>query len=101
MHIEYINEMDLSVCIAGGMEANGQTGFSYLGVHLLPKGNPLRDDERFIVTACRFCNEPCNRTMFPVQGKTPQEIIEMKRIAMARVRNEYHHFWEENIENQG
>jgi len=25
--------------------------------HLLPKGHTDRDDERFVTTACRFCNE--------------------------------------------
>ncbi len=32
--------------------------------HLLPHGHPERDDEAFIVAACRFCNETHNRTVF-------------------------------------
>jgi hypothetical protein len=68
--------------------------------HLLPHGNALRDDEKYIVSACRFCNESCNRTSFPVEGKTPQEIIEMKRKAITEVRNAYFRFWKENVEGK-
>ena len=50
--------------------------------HLLPIGHPDRDDDRYIVAACRFCNEAHNRTVFDVDGKTPAEIVEIKRTAI-------------------
>jgi hypothetical protein len=65
--------------------------------HLLPPKHPNRDDERFIVAACRFCNEAHNRTRFPVEGKTPQQIVAMKREAILKRRAEYREFWEEHV----
>jgi 5-methylcytosine-specific restriction endonuclease McrA len=65
--------------------------------HLVPKDDPRRDDERFIVTACRFCNEAHNRTSFPVEGKTPEEIVPMKREAILGRRAKYREFWEERV----
>jgi len=62
--------------------------------HLLPKGHPQRDDERYIVCACRFCNECCNRTKFQVDGRAPEEIVEAKRAAINKVRNDYFQFWD-------
>ena len=67
--------------------------------HLLPKGHPLRDDPAYIVTACRFCNESCNRTTFP--DGTPEEIVAAKKAAIARVRSEYRRFWEAHVRSPG
>ena len=70
-----------------------------IGRPFIAEEYPLRNDKRFIVTACRFCNEACNKTIFPVEGKTPEEIVEIKKIAITKVRDEYFRFWHENIEN--
>ena len=67
--------------------------------HLLPVGHPDRDEDRFIVAACRFCNETHNRTRFDVDGKTPDEIVAMKRKAILERRAEYEAFWRENVVN--
>ena len=65
--------------------------------HLLPKGHPERDDDRYIVTACRFCNEARNRTPFATEGLAPTDIVNLKRKAIAEVRREYRAFWEANV----
>lgn len=47
--------------------------------HLLPKGHPDCDDHRYIMAACGFCNEVHNRTRFDVEGKTPEQVVAMKK----------------------
>ena len=69
--------------------------------HLLPVGHSNRDDDRYIVAACRFCNEAHNRTKFDVQGKTPDEIVEIKREAILERRGEYEEFWREKVRGWG
>lgn len=68
--------------------------------HLLPHGNPKRDDPKYIVTACRICNEFCNRTIFDVEGKSPEEIVDMKHKEVNKRRDEYKVFWRERVNNQ-
>jgi len=65
------------------------------------KEHAKRDDEEYIVTACRFCNECHNRTRFPVEGKTPEEIIEIKRKAIMKKRAEYQEFWDKKVKGKG
>lgn len=94
------NKRDGFKCVYCGWDGSEWPKWLFLSEdHLLPKSNPLRNDKRFIVTACRFCNEACNKTIFPVEGKTPEEIVEIKKIAITKVRDEYFRFWHENIEN--
>ena len=65
--------------------------------HLLPKGHPQRDDPRFIVAACFFCNVACNRTVWDVDGTTPDQLVEQKRPAVLAVRALYWEFWEQEV----
>ena len=65
--------------------------------HLLPKGHPQRDDARYIVAACRFCNEASNRTVWDVDGKTPDELVAQKKPIVQAVRAKYRAFWEREI----
>lgn len=65
--------------------------------HLLPPGHPRRDDPAYIVAACTFCNTLHNRTVFDVDGKTPDELIEQKRPLVVARRAEYQRFWEEQV----
>ena len=65
--------------------------------HLLPGGHPQRDSPDFIVAACRFCNEASNRTVWDVDGKTPDELVEQKRPVVAAVRRRYQDFWEQEV----
>ena len=49
------------------------------------------------MAACRFCNEVHNRTRFDVEGKTPEQIVAMKKGAVLARRAEYEEFWEEEV----
>lgn len=81
-------------CVYCGIDGSRWPTWLYLSWdHLLPRGNRLRDDERYIVTACRICNEFCNRTVFDVEDKTPQEIVDLKRTAIMARRTEHEEFW--------
>lgn len=93
-----IHERDGFRCVYCGLDGTQWPNWLFLSWdHLLPKGHPQRHDPRYIVTACRFCNEACNRTQFSVDGKTPEEIIEIKKKAIAGVRDAYYRFWEEKV----
>ena len=63
--------------------------------HLLPHGDPRRDDPAFIVAACRFCNECHNRSTWT--GPTAEAIVAEKRAAIATRRTEYERFWQEHV----
>ena len=89
---------DHFVCMYCGLDGARWPNWLFLSWdHLLPGGHPDRDDPRFIVTACRFCNEACNRTAFDVAGRSPSEIVAMKLVAIKQVRASYRRFWEENV----
>jgi hypothetical protein len=65
--------------------------------HLLPKGHPDRDDHRYIVAACRFCNEVHNRSRFDVEGQTSEQIVAMKKQAVLARRADHEEFWQEEV----
>lgn len=66
-----VHERDGFRCVYCGLDGTVWPNWLYLSWdHLLPKGHPDRDDERYIVTACRICNEFHNRTLFDVMDKT-------------------------------
>jgi hypothetical protein len=46
--------------------------------HLLPVGDPLRNDPIHIVAALRFCNEASNRAKWSVEGKSADEPMHRK-----------------------
>jgi hypothetical protein len=72
--------------------------------HLLPKGHPKRNDEEYRVAACRSCNEADNHylekaaaTGVDFDAMTPPELIERRRVAVLKTREQYQRFWEENV----
>jgi hypothetical protein len=65
--------------------------------HLLPPGHPNRDNPDFIVAACRFCNEAHNRTIWDVEGKTPDQLVAQKKRYVLAKRDEYRRFWEHEV----
>ncbi len=98
-----IYERDNFTCRYCGVD--GRTSFDVwltLSVdHLLPKGHPLRDEEEFMVTACKFCNTADNHYFtkygFSFDGMTPDELVERRRKYVHAVRQQYCAFWEENV----
>ena len=89
---------DNFTCTYCGLDGRIWPNWLYLSWdHLLPKGHPMRDDEAFIVVACRFCNEACNRTTFWIEGITIEQIVAAKRLAISVVRGAYREFWEANV----
>src|SRR4051812_22212606 len=65
--------------------------------HLLPRGHAQRDDPAYIVTACGFCNTASNRTVWDVEGKSPEELVAQKRPVVLKVREAYREFWEREV----
>lgn len=92
-----VHQRDGFRCVYCGLDGTRWPTWLYLSWdHLLPKTHPLRDDEQFIVTACRICNEFHNRTLFDVENRTPEQIVDLKRTAIMTRRAEYEEFWREN-----
>jgi hypothetical protein len=86
------------ICRYCGLDGTVWPNWLYLSWdHLLPKGHSQRDDPAFIVAACLFCNTSCNRTIWEVEGKTPDQLVEQKRPAILAVRARYREFWEHEV----
>jgi len=97
-----VHKRDGFKCVYCGWDGSQWPNWLFLSWdHLLPPDHDMRDDEDYIVTACRFCNEAHNRTRFPVEGKSPEEIIEMKREAIMKRRAEYEDFWYKEVREKG
>ena len=93
------HKRDGFVCVYCGLDGKLWPNWLYLSWdHLLPEGHPNRDNPDYIVTACRFCNELCNRIVFDVEGKTPVELMEQKKPIVLEARHKYRIFWEEHVE---
>lgn len=71
--------------------------------HLLPPGHPRKDDEAYIVAACRFCNEAGNRHVYELEDsatgelKQPGALVEQKRPVIRATVDEYRGFWERHV----
>jgi len=95
-----INLRDNFKCVYCDLDGKIWPNWLFLSCeHLLPKGNPDRDKEKYIVTACRFCNGACNRTEFDTKNKKPEEIIALKKIAIEKVRVGYKDFFDRKVSN--
>lgn len=75
--------------------------------HLLPKGNPNRDNPEYIVTACMFCNTADNRYFDQAEkrgirfdGLTPDELIAQRLPYVEKTRNSYREFWAEQVQRR-
>jgi hypothetical protein len=72
--------------------------------HLLPKGDPRRDDPEYIVTACMFCNVADNRYFdlaaqrgLHFEGLTPDELVAQRLPYVEGTRQKYREFWNVNV----
>ena len=69
--------------------------------HLLPKGNPNRDNPEYAVTACHFCNTADNRYFdlaeqrgIRFDGLTRQELVKQRLPFVQKTRKAYKDFWD-------
>ncbi|MCP8478419.1 hypothetical protein NK639_22925 [Pseudomonas sp. ZM24] len=101
-----VHERDCFTCRYCGL--NGTQSFAnWLSLswdHLLPKGDPNRDNPEFIVTACMFCNTADNRYFDQAEkrglrlcGLTPEQLVEQRRPYVERTRRDYQDFWEKQV----
>lgn len=96
-----VHRRDGFKCVYCGLDGTVWPNWLYLSLdHLLPPDHPERNDPRFQVTACRFCNEARNRTSYEVEGKSPEEIIALKLKAVSAARAEYETFWRDNVASE-
>ena len=88
-------------CRYCGLDGTQWPNWLYLSWdHLLPVGHPHRDNPNYIVAACRFCNETHNRTIFPVEGKTPKELVEQKKKLILEKRANIVEFFDKEVKPQ-
>jgi len=93
-----ILKRDGSRCRYCGLDGTQWPNWLYLSWdHLLPVGHPNRNNPDFIVAACRFCNEACNRTVWDVANKTPDQLVAQKKPHVLAKRAEYRSFWEQEV----
>ena len=80
-----IYSRDNYVCVYCGLDGKIWPNWLFLLVdHLLPPKHPNRENEDYIVTACRFCNGACNKIKYDTENKKPEEIIALKRTAIKK-----------------
>jgi hypothetical protein len=72
--------------------------------HLLPKGNPQRDNPEFIVAACNFCNTADNRYFdlaesrgLKFDGLSCEELVVQRKKYVEATRRSYYEFWLQNV----
>jgi 5-methylcytosine-specific restriction endonuclease McrA len=75
--------------------------------HLLPKGHPNRDNPKFIVAACSFCNTADNRYFdlatkrnLSLDGLSPEELVNQRRPFVEATRASYRDFWEKFVASE-
>ena len=93
-------------CRYCGLDGTGSFG-SWLSLswdHLLPRGDPRREDPDYIVTACMFCNVADNRYFDLAEkrglrfgGLTPDELVAQRLPYVEARRQSYREFWEEKV----
>jgi hypothetical protein len=73
--------------------------------HLLPKGDPRRDDLEYIVTSCMFCNVADNRYFDLAEKRgldfdslTPDQLVAQRLPYVEATRQQYREFWTANVE---
>jgi len=93
-------------CVSCGLDGT-QSFTAWLSLsweHLLPKGDPRRDDRAYIVTACMFCNLADNHYFrhaakrgITFEGKTPDELVVQGRPYVMETREDYRRIYETDV----
>jgi 5-methylcytosine-specific restriction endonuclease McrA len=72
--------------------------------HLLPKEHPERDNKKFIVAACSFCNGADNHYFnhakergLKFDGMTRAQLVAQRKKYVKAVRAKYKDFWEKEV----
>lgn len=97
---------DQFVCRYCGLD--GKTSLSnWLALsldHLLPRGHAYRDDPKYMVAACSFCNAADNRYFdlarrrgLSLDGLSPEQLVTQRRKYVMQTRERYREFWEANV----
>lgn len=70
----------------------------------MPESHPDRDNPKFIVAACNFCNTADNRYLekavaqgYSFDDKSPDELVAQRLVAVQKTRDDYRKFWEEHV----
>lgn len=100
------HERDGWRCVYCGLD--GRASFaSWLSLswdHLLPQGDPRRDDPEFIVTSCVFCNVADNKYFatarergLTFESKAPEDLVAQCKPYVMKTRDAYRDFWEVHV----
>jgi 5-methylcytosine-specific restriction endonuclease McrA len=105
-----VHRRDGFKCVYCGLD--GATSFpAWLSLswdHLLPQGDPRRDDHEFIVTACMFCNVADNQYFararerglsFGAQSRA--ELVAQRLPYVQKTRDAYRAFWDAHVRDSG
>lgn len=102
----HIHKRDDFKCRYCGLDGKSslQSWLSLSLDHLLPTNHPNREDDKYKVTACKFCNSADN--LFFIQAKkrglkfdgmSPDALVEQRRPHVLATRQKYEEFWVKNI----
>lgn len=89
-------------------QLDGHTSFNawlQLSVdHLLPKGDPRREQPEYIVCSCNFCNCSDNRYFDLASGRgisfenlTREQLVKQRKRFVDATRAAYEEFWSANV----
>jgi 5-methylcytosine-specific restriction endonuclease McrA len=101
-----VHKRDNFVCQYCGADGTKSfdTWLSFSRDHLLPTGHKKREEEKYIVTACRFCNEADNQYFVQAEkrgisfdGKSREQLVEQRLEYVRETRQKYKEFWVKNV----
>jgi len=105
-----IHKRDNYVCRYCGTDGKKsfETWLTLSSDHLLPKGHIDRDNPKFIVTACSFCNTADNRYFdnavkngLTFDNLTPEQLVAQRLPYVLKTRQAYRDYWDEHVSTLG